>query len=223
MADARRVDPLPYQARIVDPNTGLPTQFFMRVWDASFNTVNTTGALLELELIAGVGLSGGGVLGDLLNITFNLEDTAVTPGSYGSAPVLGSFESSRFTVDQQGRLTAAGESTIDLFLDWPIFIASKPTDAQLVMRLEVGRAFTFPQNLTGSQASARVASTGNVSFDIKKNGSSIGSVVFNVSASGTFTFSTATSFVAGDLFELVAPATADATLEDISITFVGQR
>ena len=60
-----------------------------------------------VQIIAGVGLVGGGDI--TVSRTLDLADTAVTPGSFGSAS-----EVSTFTVDQQGRLTAAGEVLIDI-------------------------------------------------------------------------------------------------------------
>ena len=55
---------------------------------------------------AGTGLSGGGSSG---SVTLNLANTAVTAGNYGSANSVGTF-----TVDAQGRLTAAGNTTISI-------------------------------------------------------------------------------------------------------------
>jgi hypothetical protein len=55
-------------------------------------------------VLAGTGLSGGGSSGD---ITLNLANTSVTAAAYGSASAVGTF-----TVDAQGRLTAAASATI---------------------------------------------------------------------------------------------------------------
>lgn len=56
------------------------------------------------SITAGTGLTGGTITSVG---TVSLADTAVTPGSYGSASSVGTF-----TVDQQGRLTAAGSTAI---------------------------------------------------------------------------------------------------------------
>jgi hypothetical protein len=57
-------------------------------------------------------ISGGTGLSSVVTdntITLNLDNTAVSPASYGSATAV-----STFTVDQQGRLTAAGTATISI-------------------------------------------------------------------------------------------------------------
>jgi len=58
-------------------------------------------------VLAGTGLSGGGALTG--NVTLNLANTLVTAGVYGSAGSVGTF-----TVDAQGRLTAASNATISI-------------------------------------------------------------------------------------------------------------
>lgn len=63
-------------------------------------------ALRLVDIIAGVGLSGGGLLG-AGDVTINLEDTAVVPGTYGD-----DTHSAQITVDQQGRITTATEIPI---------------------------------------------------------------------------------------------------------------
>ena len=59
----------------------------------------------RLNILGGTGIST--VDDGSLSITVTLDDTAVTPGTYGSAS-----ETVTFTVDQQGRLTAASEQAI---------------------------------------------------------------------------------------------------------------
>ena len=59
-----------------------------------------------LSIIGGTGLTTSG---SAQTITVNLDDTAVTPNSYGAAGSVATF-----TVDQQGRLTAAASTAISI-------------------------------------------------------------------------------------------------------------
>ena len=109
--------------------------------------------------------------------------------------------------------------------DLGFFYSGKPTNSQEVFRMEAVRDWTHPDPGTGSTGEARVASTGNVAFSVKRNGTQYATVTFNISASGTWAFDAASdeAFSAGDTLTVVAPATADATLEDIAIFIKGLR
>ena len=83
------VDPLQSVESIVDEQ-GRPTPLFLRQWQNVIDLTASVTATANIVLTAGVGLDGGGNL--TANRTFDLANTAVTPGS---------FTSTNLTVDAQ--------------------------------------------------------------------------------------------------------------------------
>lgn len=113
------ISPMQFTEAIVDEQ-GRPTPYFLKQW--AFQRSSNLGmdeiiveikavndaitAVQAINLIAGVGLDGGGDLSGE-DRTFDLADTTVVPGTFGSAT-----RSAKITVDQQGRLTAVVEVAI---------------------------------------------------------------------------------------------------------------
>lgn len=126
-------------------------------------------------VIAGTGMTGGGQL--IGNVTITMANTAVVAGSYGNASTVGTF-----TVDSQGRLTAAGNSSIAIANTQVSGLGTMSTqDANNV-------------NITGGNITAV---TGNVVAAIP-NGSVTNSLLQNSSAtlgSSTITLGSTTSSV----------------------------
>lgn len=106
-------------------------------------------------------------------------------------------------------------------MEYACYIAGKPAAAEIVMRHVMTQAGTIPIGMTGSRAVLNVATTAAKSFDLKKNTTAIGTINFAAGAVvGTFTFTAAVAFAAGDILQLSAPAAQDATLADLSVSIV---
>jgi hypothetical protein len=103
------------------------------------------------------------------------------------------------------------------------FIAGVTSNSEKVMQFIAADNITLAANLDGSYAKATVAATAETIYTIYKNGVSAGTITF--AAAGTIpTFSTSglpIELVPGDLLLLQGQALADATLANVSFTFVG--
>ena len=145
-------------------------------------------------------------------IALTLANSGVSAATYGSSTQLHSV-----TVDAKGRVTSA--SNIAIPYDIASSVIGKPANGDIVMMFIAPRAFTFPANMTGSYFTAATAATGSSAFTIAKNGSTFCTVTFAASGTtATFGSSAQTSFAAGDLLQITAPGTADATLANIRWT-----
>jgi hypothetical protein len=102
------------------------------------------------------------------------------------------------------------------------FLQGVLSDSEKLFTFVATEEFTLPEDLTGSLAYAEVAPTGAATITILVNAVSKGSVNIALGANAaTFTFASPVVVAVGDRLQLVAQATADATLADIAITLRG--
>jgi putative tail protein len=117
-------------------------------------------------------------------------------------------------------ITGAGQATVTVVTG--TFVNGQPTASLVLQRYVFAAAVTFPAGFAGSQGTAETAATATATFEIQQNGTNIGTMVFAAGATtATFTMAAATTFNAGDVLTLVAPAVPDATLANLAWTFIG--
>jgi len=177
-----------------------------------------------LTISGGTGLSSIASATD--TITLNLDNTAVTAGSYGSASNIPSF-----TVDAQGRLTAAGTNAVLIDL-------GTNTNGNYVASLVAGSGIGLSNN-SGEGATPTVTNTGVVSVAGTANQVAVsaanGSVTFslpnnvtipnNLTVTGdllvegnTTTLNTSTLSVEDKNIIIASGATTDAAADGAGIT-----
>lgn len=166
--------------------------------DANFNNLNNDKVEESTTITAGTGLSGGGDLS--ANRTISLANTAVAAGSYGSASAVGTF-----TVDAQGRLTAASNTNIAIANTAVSGLGTMSTQNANNVAITGG-------SINGTTVGASTASTGAFTTLSASSGATIsgGNLTFSSTAqriTGDFTNATITNRV---LFET---STANSTTE----------
>lgn len=107
-------------------------------------------------------------------------------------------------------------------VEFSVFAPDEPAASAVLLRHHVTRAFSLPAGLTGSRGSSGVAATGSAAVSVKKNGVEVGTATWSAAgATATLAMASLTSFAVDDILTLVAPAVADATLADVSLSLVG--
>jgi hypothetical protein len=149
----------------------------------------------------------------------------------GAPPVWANTTSAPFTFTGgltvgPGNLLLTGGATISGGVPYDIggMSVGEPEASAIILNYVSTRTITMQDDFAGSFAEAQVAATALTTFDIQRNGLSIGSLAFAALAtSGTFTTTGGgtETFVPGDVLTVVAPVTPDATLADIALTFFG--
>lgn len=105
-----------------------------------------------------------------------------------------------------------------------LFIPGQPQAGSTLLQYCVTDDMQLPAGLAGSVAFSATPSSTTMSFPIFKNGTPIGSIIFNGSGSSPsdvdVSFPDAVSFVPGDIITLNAPPAPDANQANISITLL---
>jgi len=224
---------------VLDPNFGITYN-----WDLGQNGWNTgmdanlkkLGALIHLSIIDKDlnAPPGSPVNGDRYIIGPSPTGAWASKANQVAVRVAGAWEYyvpatgwAAFVVDENTFYHFAGSA-------WSASIGASPYDIHVTMngkpptgvtlaRVIFPRTTIFPSGLSGSYAKSEVAATASTTFTITKNNASVGTFNWAAAAtSATFTMASQTTFNAGDVMEVVAPA-ADATLADLTVTLVGSR
>jgi len=158
----------------------------------------------RLNILGGTGIST--VDDGSLSITVTLDDTAVTPGTYGSAS-----ETVTFTVDQQGRLTAASEQSIAITASQVTDFDSKVLSSVFESANFVDSAGAAGIDFTVSAGASVTASLVNSSIGV--NGTAGTNSDINLGGDLTFTSSDGSIVATGN-----GSGTLDLTVDATSVS-----
>jgi len=158
--------------------------------------------------------------------TDGLEQLAIG-GSVGAFTDLSDVPSSYSSQGLKLVRVNTGETALEFFDETTAiagFYGGTPSTSEVILAWVANETVVFPSGLSTSSAYAGTGPSAATDFDIQKNGVSVGTMSFAMSANtATFTFSSAQTFSAGDRFELIAPAGTLNSIADLIYSFGGTK
>jgi hypothetical protein len=212
------------------------TQYGVKIGDVAGGATNYalhtgTGSVLFGGLVTGsAGFSGAlnGTVGATTPASVAATDLSASSTLKAPAAAPGSPADGHIWADGAGAYARLGGvtrqlSTVTFSADIASAVSGIVLSSQVVLRFVAPRAITLADDFAESLADADVAATAETVLTVAVNGSSVGTITIAASGtSGTFaTTGGAVSLVAGDVVTVTGPATADATLAGLAITFAG--
>lgn len=126
--------------------------------------------------------------------------------------------------DTQAAIEEVVSRTVLDKTDIQFYLEGLMADGESLYKYVAQRAFTVPSDTTGFVATAGTAATGSTVVTLKKNGVQFGTITWSASGTvGAWSIPGNTSFVAGDIMTLAAPATPDTSLRDVIIAMTVNR
>jgi hypothetical protein len=196
---------------------------------ASTHAANGSDPITPLA-IGALATSGGTVTGDLTvtgrfssnNVYANQAAFPAAASHEGLVVYSAADKLMYFATDGAYHPLADGSIARILPYDMPFFISGIPPASTMLGAVLVTRSISLFSGLAGSLAKAKTAPTANISFSIKVDNITKGSVDFLAGQpTGNFTFAADFLVPAGSFVEIHTGSSVDTTIANIGITLVG--
>jgi hypothetical protein len=185
---------------------------------------NGTAGDVTFKTVAGTGIAVGA--GAVLILYCDGTDIIQLAGLVATIDDIGDVVITAAASGQMLRFNGASWVNEDSPYDVGMFIPDTHGNGALLAQVVLTRAVSFADDFAGARAYAGVTATAETVLDVHRNGAPIGTITFGIGASaGTFATAGggAETFAAGDRLAIINQNPADATLADLSITFLGKR
>lgn len=163
---------------------------------------------------------------DALDAEFDALETSINASIAAINSLITDLNADVDAIDASVAAAAASAAAAEAILALARFSSyaeGVPTASEEMFRFVIADSITIPASLTGSLGDAATAATAETVFSVQKNDVEFGTLTFAASGTTATAAGDETSLVAGDILSVLAPASPDATLGDVSITIAGTR